>query len=96
MHAVETIGGAHDRQDRSGLELRVMLACVRIARIVGVESAASDFGDLYEEAMARGYRDAQVGICSPPFMFREEPDLVDAWDEGQGRYFVENLFHCDE
>lgn len=64
-----------------GLDERIKLAEARILQVCYPDQA--DFGEVAYEAHALGMRDYAEGLYEPPVMFRDEPLLLRAWNDGQ-------------
>ena len=70
-----------------GLDTRIMLAHVRIAAVIAGDDAGDEvvagFIKAFECARLQGCHDGQVGVFTPPLLFRGEPDLLGWWQDGR-------------
>jgi hypothetical protein len=65
-----------------GLAERIALAKARVAAVIDPDSDAADAGAAYD-AFGLGGSDYHAGEVSAPVMFRDEPLLLAAWEDGQ-------------
>lgn len=68
-----------------GLEARVLMAKHRIRLVSGL-NADDEILMACEYAREQGWNDASADIDTPPAMFRDEPHLLRAWNDGQNQY----------
>ena len=69
-----------------GLDVRLAYARNKVLCSVGVIVPGSDDDDgwmVFQAAKASGYHDHLAGQSEVPILFRDEPELVNAWKEGQ-------------
>lgn len=66
-----------------GLDVRIALAKVRVAAVIDPNSDQADVGEVAGDAYGLGLLDYQQGEETAPIMFRGEPVLLAAWNDGQ-------------
>lgn len=82
-----------------GLEARLCLAHHRISAAVGLADAGDHLTYAVEAARYEGYYDADQRVDQMPAMFRDEPELQNAWKVGQRDYRevmeMADCWHCE-
>lgn len=66
-----------------GLNERISLAKAKIAAMVDPDSDEADAGHAVGDAYWLGAHDYREGELSAPLLFRDEPVLLSAWEDGQ-------------
>lgn len=79
-----------------GLIERIALAKARVAAVIDPDSDEVDVGAAAYDAFGLGGSDYRAGEVSAPVMFRDEPTLLAAWEDGQ-RFAAElaEMADCD-
>lgn len=82
-----------------GLDTRVLLARARCMALHDADRADMLMVDVYYDAEADGYIDAENGIHTPPLQFAGEPSLLNGWQQGWNDYWLalerSNCGGCD-
>lgn len=78
-----------------GLDERVSLALARIALVANPGDENVDMGEIYFAAELLGYHDYAAGLAEAPVMFRDEPVLLQGWENGrQFAFDLEEMANC--
>lgn len=65
-----------------GLDIRVKFALAKIAINVLGAHEGEELSPIQLDAERLGHSDYQDGYNAPPFLFEDEPELINPWREG--------------